>query len=76
MVEVWNEGPYPFIRLSDGRVYQASTCRDGLDYHLGNDIRFIALRPGLASVREHTTVPVIVYCTFPGFWVDNVQLPQ
>ncbi len=76
-MEVWTEGAYPFLRLSDGRVYQASACSsEGLGYRLGNDIRFIALRPGLASVREHTTVRVIVYCRFSGFWVDNFQLPQ
>ena len=71
--DVWWDGRYPYIRLSDGHVYQASACKDEPD-HQGNIIRFIALGPDLSFLGKRTAVPVIIYCKFPGGWLDDGEL--
>jgi len=71
--DVWWEGRYPYIRLSDGHVYQAAACKGEPDRQ-GNLIRFIALGLDLSSLGDHTAVPVIIYCKFPGGWLDDGEL--
>jgi len=65
------DGIHSYIHLSDGRVYRASACEGE---HTGNYIQFIALGLDLSFLGDRTAVPVIIYCKFPGAWMDDGEL--
>lgn len=71
----WQIGPFFYIHLSDGHVYEASACKKELD-QTGNGISFTAIGLDLSIGGLHITpLPKIVSCM--NWYMDfPFELPQ